>query len=98
MHKVEFCFNSKKKLNALIVSSELRVKADNIEQIFKTHLDRHLNMRIENPKMRKHWSFEWGKKNIYCISAIMARYNLVKNDVYVLDENATFLRLSAKFI
>ena len=39
-----------------------------------------------------------GQENIYCIAAIMARYNLVKNDVYVLDENATFLRSSTNFI
>ena len=39
MQKVDFCFNSKKKMNALIVSSDLRLKADNIEQILKTRLD-----------------------------------------------------------
>ena len=96
--KVESCFNMHKKMNAVNVSSELKVKADNIHRRLAAHLHRHLNFKVTNANMRSHWSFEWAVKNLHCIAAIMVRYDLVKNDVLALDENATLLRSCTKFI
>ena len=72
-------------MNEVEISAEIKLKARNIQRILKAHLDRHLNIRIENPNMRKNWSFKWAQKNIYCIAEIMAMYDLVKDNVLALD-------------
>ena len=98
MDKVDCCFNSRKKMNVVNVSSDIKLKANNIQRLLQAHLHRNLNARVNNPKTRNHWSFQWARNNIYCIAAIMAMYDLVKNDVMVLDESATLLRTSNKII
>ena len=98
IEKVDLCFNPHKKMNVVNVSCELKLKADNIQRLLAAHLHRHLNFRVTNANKRKHWSFEWAAKNLHCIAAIMARYDLIKNDVLALDESATLLRSCTKFI
>lgn len=55
------------------------------------HLNRHLNLGIAYVNKRNQWSLKWAANNLHCIASLMVRYNLVKDNVLALDENATML-------
>ena len=92
LEKVNYCFNKNNKMKAQLVSEELKSKANSVQRVLNIRLTKHLNNRVANPKIRNHWSFLWARKNFPIISAIMTRYNQVKDDVLLLDENATLLK------
>ena len=80
------------------VNDKLKMKADKIQRLLKVRLTRHLNIRVEKEKLREHWSFQWARKNMHAMAGYMAIYDMTKNDIITLDENATLLKTSDNFL
>ena len=96
--KVNSCFNPNDKIVNEEVTDELKKKGDEIQKMLHKRLTKHLSYRITDPKIRKHWSFEWARKNFPHMAAVMALHGHVKDNIMVLGENATLLKSAAQYI
>ena len=93
--KVNSCFNPNNKIVNEEITDELKKKGDEIQKMLHKRLTRHLSYRIIDPKIRKHWSFEWARKNFPHMAAVMTLHGHVKDNIMVLGENATLLKSAA---
>ena len=98
MDNVKGCFNSNQKMKQVEVTDAIKTKADSLRHIFNTHLRRHLNIRIQQNNIMKHLSFAWTSKNMGVVPALMTLYDVVKDEVLMLDENSTLLKSKKNYI
>ena len=80
------------------ISDDEIKKADILQKILLTRLEKHIRRRIVEEKKRDHWCLKWAERNMAQVAAIMIILNHVKDDCECLDEQITLLKSSNFFV